>query len=194
MGKGRVQDADRVRARRLPEETGGGLLTLLARLGMVSERDHAETTAAVLCLPLVSAKDAPELPPESILLSSKFMKQFHIVPIAETDTTLDVLVADPQDAYALDAIRLATQRDVRAQVALRSEIDDLIERWHGQGRSAMGAIVATPDGESAAMATVENRPDCLFRECRVEHHNYFVRPHTRTPPLDPDFSGASPLW
>ena len=65
LAKGRLKDADLVRARRLQEETGGSLLTLLARLGLVSERDHAETCAEVLDLPLVSAKDAPELPPEA---------------------------------------------------------------------------------------------------------------------------------
>src|SRR5688572_32864733 len=59
LAKGRLKDADVARARRLQEETGGNLLTLLARLGLVSERDHAETAAAVLGLPLVSAKDAP---------------------------------------------------------------------------------------------------------------------------------------
>ena len=63
LAKGRLKDADLVRARRLQEETGGSLLALLARLGLVSERDHAETAAAVLDLPLASAKDAPELPP-----------------------------------------------------------------------------------------------------------------------------------
>ena len=45
-------------------------------------------------------------------------------------------------------MRLATGRDVRVQVALRSEIEDLVERWHGQGRSAMGAIVETAEGEA----------------------------------------------
>ncbi|MCY7354570.1 MAG: type II secretion system ATPase GspE [Lysobacter sp.] len=157
--KGRLKDADLVRARRLQEETGGSLLSLLARLGLVSERDHAETAAAVLDLPLVSAKDAPELPPESVLLSPKFMKQFHVVPIAETDTHLDVLVADPQDIYALDAVRLASQREVRPQIALRSEIDDLIERWFGQGRSAMGAIIENAEGESGDMDDVEHLRD-----------------------------------
>ena len=63
LAKGRLKDTDLARARRLQEETGGSLLSLLARLGLVSERDHAETAAAVLELPLVSAKDAPELPP-----------------------------------------------------------------------------------------------------------------------------------
>ena len=148
LAKGRLKDADLVRARRLQEETGGSLLTLLARLGLVSERDHAETCAEVLGLPLVAAKDAAELPPEGIALSPRFMKQFHLVPVSEDASGIDVLVADPQEEYALDAVRLATGRAVRARIALRSEIDDLIERWHGQGRSAMGAIVETADGET----------------------------------------------
>ena len=149
LEKGRLKDTDLARARRLQEEAGGGLLSLLARLGLVSERDHAETVAAVLDLPLVSAKEAPELPPEGVVLTSKFMKQFHVCPVAETERSVDVLMADPQDAYLLDALRLATQREIRPLVALRSEIDDLVERWHGQGRSAMGAIVETAEGEGA---------------------------------------------
>ena len=47
----------------------------------------------------------------------------------------------------------------RPRVALRSEIDDLIERWYGQGRSAMGAIVETADGESGDMDDVEHLRD-----------------------------------
>ncbi|HET7126685.1 MAG TPA: type II secretion system ATPase GspE, partial [Lysobacter sp.] len=153
LAKGRLKDADLARARRLQEDVahnsgGGSLLTLLARLGLVSERDHAETCAEVLGLPLVAIKDAADLPPEGIALSSRFMKQFHLVPISEDANGVDVLVADPQDAYALDAVRLATGRAVRPRIALRSEIDDLVERWHGHGRSAMGAIVETADGET----------------------------------------------
>nr|WP_246606780.1 type II secretion system ATPase GspE [Lysobacter antarcticus] len=146
--KGRLKDADLARARRLHAETGGSLLGLLARLGLVSERDHAETVAEVLQLPLVSTKDAPELPPEGVALTTKFMKQFAICPVAETAEAVEVLAADPQDPYTLDAVRLATGREVRASVALRSEIDELIERWHGQGRSAMGTIIETAEGET----------------------------------------------
>ena len=148
LAKGRLKEADVVRARRLQAETGGSLLALLSRLGLVSERDHAETVATVLGLPLVNTKDAPELPPEGVLLSTKFMKQFAIVAVAETDKAVEVMAADPQDAYTLDAVRLATGREVHASVGLRSEIDELIERWHGQGRSAMGTIVETAEGEA----------------------------------------------
>jgi len=157
--KGRLKDVDLARARRLQEEAGGSLLALLARLGLVSERDHATTAAEVLDLPLVNAKDAPELPPEGVALSAKFLKQFHLCPIAQTDTEVALVMADPQDAYALDAVRLATQREVRVAVALRSEIDDLIERWYSQGRSAMGAIVETAEGESGDVDDVEHLRD-----------------------------------
>src|SRR3954447_25127075 len=146
--KGRLKDADLARARRLHAETGGSLLALLARLGLVSERDHAETVAEVLELPLVSTKDAPELPPDGVTLTTKFMKQFAICPVGESAEAVEVLAADPQDAYTLDAVRLATGREVHVSVALRSEIDELIERWHGQGRSAMGTIVETAEGEA----------------------------------------------
>ncbi|BAV96493.1 general secretion pathway protein E [Lysobacter enzymogenes] len=150
LAKGRLKDTDLIRARRLQEETGGSLLALLARLGLVSERDHAETVAAVLGLPLVSVKDAPELPPEGVSLTPKFMKQFALCPVAESETHVDVLMADPQDAYQLDALRLASGgRQIRPAVALRAEVGDLVERWFGQGRSAMGAIVETAEGEGS---------------------------------------------
>ncbi len=159
LEKGRLKEADLVRAQRLQEETGGELLALIARLGLVSERDHAEACADVLGLPLLAVKELPDLPPEGIELTLKFMKQFAAVPVGESEAHVAVLMADPQDAYTLDAIRLASQREIRPLVGLRSEIGDLIERWHGQGRSAMGAIVETAEGETGDVDDVEHLRD-----------------------------------
>ena len=159
LERGRLKEPDLVRAQRVQEEAGGELLGLLGRLGLVSERDHAETSAEVLGLPLVSTKELPDLPPEGASLSLKFMKQFFAVPIAERDDAVEVLMADAHDAYALDAIALATGRRVLPRVGLRSEIGDLIERWHGQGRSAMGAIVETAEGEGTDLDDVEHLRD-----------------------------------
>ena len=147
LQRGKLKDADLASARKLQEQDGGDLLVLLGRLGLVSERDHAEACAAELALPLRSAKDVPELPPEEVTLGFKFMKQFHAVAVAADATGVDVLLADPQDAYVQDALRLALGRPLRPAVALRSEIDALIERWYGQGRSAMEGIVERAEGE-----------------------------------------------
>jgi len=148
LRKGRLKETDLVRARRVHEEQDDvGLVSLLTRLGLASERDVAEALSELLSLPLISAKDAPEAPPNSATLSVRFLKQFHIVPIAETETTIKLLVADPQDHYAHDAVVLASGKTVDMAVGLRSEIDDLIERYYGQGRSAMGTIVENLSGE-----------------------------------------------
>ncbi|MDC6652573.1 GspE/PulE/PilB domain-containing protein, partial [Leclercia adecarboxylata] len=141
-------------------ESGGSLLGLLVRLGLVSERDHAQTCAEVLGLPLLDAKAVPESPPEALLdglpLTVRFLKQFHVCPLALQDDALDLWLSDPQDPYAADAVQLAMALPVRLHVGLRSEIDDLIERWFGQGRSAMGAIIETADGEGAAVDDIEH--------------------------------------
>jgi len=148
---GRLKDVDLARAQRLHAEAGGSLLTLLGRLGLVSERDHAEACATELGLPLLAAKTVPEEPPELVdgaqPLSVRFLRQFHVLPIGESRGRLRVWMSDPHDEYALDAVRLATGCDIAPAVGLRSEIDDLIERWYGQGRSAMGTIIESADGE-----------------------------------------------
>ena len=148
---GRLKEVDLARAQRLHAEAGGSLLSLLGRLGLVSERDHAEACAAELGLPLLGAKSVPEDPPELVdgaqPVSVRFLRQFHLLPIGEHRGRLQVWMSDPHDGYALDAVRLATGCEVAPAVGLRSEIDDLIERWYGQGRSAMGTIVESADGE-----------------------------------------------
>jgi len=159
LSRKRLKDADLVRARQLQAESGLGLLALLGRLGLVSERDHAEACAEVMRLPLLEARQlpdpAPELLPEIAAMSLRFLKQFHLCPLGEQGGSIEVWMADPYDGYAVDAVRLATGCEPRLQVGLRSEIDDLIERWYGQGRSAMGTIVETADGETGATDDVE---------------------------------------
>ncbi|MGB3839704.1 MAG: type II secretion system ATPase GspE [Rhodanobacter sp.] len=160
VARGRLKDSDLGRARRLHEEsTEGTLTTLMARLGLVSERDLAEAWAELLQVPLLAARDAPELPPAELELSLRFLKQQHVVPVQEGSDGLALLVADPADPYPLHAVELAAGRPVALRVGLRSEIDGLIERYYGSGRSAMGTIVENLDGSAAEEDDVEHLRD-----------------------------------
>jgi general secretion pathway protein E len=142
LARGRLREADLVRARRLyEEEPHGSFVALMTRLGLVSERDAAEALAEVLRLPLLTAKECPDAPPATVQVSVRFLKQNHVVPITESEQDIGVLVADPQDPYPVQALELATGKRVAMRIGLRSEIDDLIERYYGAGRSAMGTIV-----------------------------------------------------
>jgi general secretion pathway protein E len=160
VARGRLKDSDLGRARRLHEESPEGTLTaLLARLGLVSERDLAEAWAELLSVPLLAARDAPDLPPADIDMSVRFLKQYHVVPVRDGEDGLAMIVADPADPYPLQAAQLAAGRAVHLRIGLRSEIDDLIERYYGQGRSAMGTIVENLDGTATEVEDVEHLRD-----------------------------------
>jgi general secretion pathway protein E len=160
LDRGRLKEADLGRARRLYEESGGSLISLMTRIGLVSERDVAEATAEVLELPLLNSRDFPESAPATLQLSLRFLKQMHVCPVAENETGIDLLVADPQDPYPVDAVRMATGRPVRLLVGVRSEVDDLIERLYGTGRSAMGTIVENlSEGEGRSEDDIEHLRD-----------------------------------
>jgi general secretion pathway protein E len=143
VARGRLKENDLARGRRLHEEdpASGSLVSLLTRLGLVSEREMAEAVSELLHLPLLSAKEFPEAPPQNVQTSIRFLKHHHVCPIAETDDDVTLLVADPADEFPMQALKLATGRAVKLNIGLRSEIDDLIERYYGSGRSAMGSIV-----------------------------------------------------
>ncbi|MDR6095810.1 type II secretion system ATPase GspE [Stenotrophomonas sp. SORGH_AS_0321] len=161
--RGRLKDADLVRARTLHAESGGSLLSLLVRLGLVSERDQAQVSAEVLGVPLLDARQMPETPPPSLVdalpVTLRFLKQFHVCPVSLDEQGLLLWQADVHDPYPCQAISLAMGVAVHPRVGQRAEIDDQIERWFGQGRSAMGAIVETADGEGAAVDDIEHLRD-----------------------------------
>ncbi len=161
VARGRLKETDLARGKRLHEEDPSGrLVALLTRLGLVSERDMADAVSEIMNLPLVGAKDFPESPPPNVQVSVRFLKQHHIVPISETETEVQLLIADPADHYPVEAIELATGRKVVLSVGLRPEIDDLIERFYGQGRSAMGSIVESlSDDNSRSEDDIEHLRD-----------------------------------
>ncbi|MEM7706993.1 MAG: type II secretion system ATPase GspE [Pseudomonadota bacterium] len=146
---GRLRDADVVKAQRLAAESNDNFVGLLVRLGLVSERDVAETTAGLLDLKLMSSKDFPEVPP-AVDLPMRFMRERHVVPLAEQGDTVLLAMANPRDDYAMRAVGMALNRQIQPAVGIQSEIDDVIERYFGGGRSAMGQIVENLTDEVAA--------------------------------------------
>ncbi len=160
VARDRLKEGDLVRARRLHEEAiEGTLTTLMARLGLVSERDLALAWSKLLQAPLLAAHDAPDLPPSEIELSTRFLKQHHVVPVRIGEDGVALLVSDPADPYPLRAVRMASRKPVSLCIGLRSEIDDLIERYYGTGRSAMGTIVENLDGTTTEEEDVEHLRD-----------------------------------
>ena len=137
----KLTEADLQRARRVQEDAGEALDTLLLKLGLISERDLAEALAAQLNLPLVRPADYPETPATNGALSPRFLKDARAIPLAEDEQGLTVAMANPTDNYLLTALRLATGKTIMPQVGIPSELEAAFARLYGSGRSAMGQIV-----------------------------------------------------
>jgi len=147
LEKGGVKTADLKRAQAYQEQHGGDLVTLLVRLGLVSERDVAEAEAGLLQLPLMRTADLPDEAPELPDVSLRFLKQNLILPIAESNGDLTVVMANPRDEFARRALAMASGKNILTQVGIASEIENGIEKLLGGGRSAMGQIVDSLGGE-----------------------------------------------
>lgn len=156
---GRLKKADLKRAETFRDQNGGDLITLLVRLGLVSERDVAEAESSLLELPLTGTADLPEEAPDIGKLSLRYLKQNLLLPVAVTDTDMVVVMANPRDKRAFKALAMASGKNIIPQVGVASEIENGIEKLYGGGRSAMGQIIDSLDGEGDDLEDVEHLRD-----------------------------------
>ncbi|WP_342655627.1 type II secretion system ATPase GspE [Pseudomonas sp. F3-2] len=155
-----LKPGDLDRARRLAHESPGSSLTeLLTRLGLVSEMDMARAWASTLEAPLLIADAVPVPDETSPALSERFMRHHRLLPVGRHADGVHVLAANPANVYALEAVRYASQTPVYVSVGLANEVDGLIERFYGQGRSAMGSLIETMDEHNGAEEDIEHLKD-----------------------------------
>ncbi|MBT8063919.1 MAG: type II secretion system ATPase GspE [Gammaproteobacteria bacterium] len=147
LNAGRLKPNDLKRAVTYRDQHGGDLVTLLVRLGLVSERDVGEAEAGLLDLPLMRTADLPDQVPQLPDISVRYLKQNLILPIDESNGDLTVLMANPRDEFARKALSMASGKNIITRVGIASEIENGIEKLMGGGRSAMGQIVDSLGGE-----------------------------------------------
>jgi general secretion pathway protein E len=128
--QGKLSDGDLARARKLAEDGGDPLRSMLVRLGLVSDRDMAAAYARVLDLERIDAEDYPDAPVAEPELSLRFLKDVRMVPLREDGDVLELAVADPVDSSAVQAVEMAAGRRARLRVGLPTEIDAALERLY----------------------------------------------------------------
>ena len=75
---------------------------------------------------MATTEDFPDSPVLSETLSLKFLRDAHVLPIAETETSVTLAVANPADRYAADAVRLVAQKPVGLCVAAPEDLEAAI--------------------------------------------------------------------
>jgi len=123
------------------------LASLLVDAGMVSERDIARVIAESYELPLLGQSDYPVQALCAETLSRRFLQDRRIIPIALGEHSITLAMADPFDEFAARAVALATGKRVVSHVGVPAEISAALEDLYGEGRSAMGQILGSDEGD-----------------------------------------------
>ncbi len=153
VSAGRLQQGDLDRALAVNHGNVAGIGPLLVRLGLVSDRELAEAYCQAHDLPLLREEEIPELPLEDCVLSSRFLKEANIIPLALDQRTIAIACADPEDQFTRRAVALALGREVSCRIATVSQIERAYDQLYGEGQSRMDNLVeeikADESGNSA---------------------------------------------
>jgi len=114
---------------------------LLVKLGLCSELDVADAFVESGRFEKVAPdKYSLEMQlPETVPL--RFLKNYHVIGLSHTDGEISVALMDPEDRFVIDALKLATGKNIIPKVGLLSEIDAALEVQYGEGRSQMDKLV-----------------------------------------------------
>jgi general secretion pathway protein E len=161
IAAGKLERSGLERALKLRAESGERLAGLLAKLGLVSERDLAEAIAGELDLPLIGAREFPENPLYAERLSPRFLRESQVLPIAEEAGGLVVAMADPLNDYAADAMRLVSGKALLPRVAVPGELEAAVDRLYGARATALGRLAddVGEDGDEGLELDVERLKD-----------------------------------
>ncbi len=127
-----------------PEE-GPSFSERLLGLGLLTQEKYDSALEQFFGVPLAKEEDFPREPVLLNTLPLQFMKESRFIPARLADKELTVIMSNPLDFYTIDAIRLATQRDVRVLWGRETEILEAIERIYGTGGTSMEKIIEDID-------------------------------------------------
>ncbi|WML89805.1 type II secretion system ATPase GspE [Thiothrix lacustris] len=144
---GKLKPVDLDRALRAQAEIRQPLGSVLVRLGMLTEQEVAFVLSRHLNVRMALSKDYPSLALENLGIAVNYMRHAEIVPLQSSDESLVVAMSNPQDAFARQAIRMASGKLVEPLLGLPSEIRANIERLYGAEASKKDSVGSDDDFE-----------------------------------------------
>ena len=89
----------------------------------------------------ISFKDYPKEPVVLVNLSDKMMRESLFVPLEMGDNFLKIAMADPEDFYTIDALKMTYGLDIRVYKGKEGDILDTVERLYGAGSQSLETII-----------------------------------------------------
>jgi len=134
-------------------------LDALIRLGAVRDEEVAQAYATLLAVPRLDMEQVNTLDVPALMGSERFLRHYGLVVLHTGPSHLSVAARAPVSGYGLDALGYLARQPLSLVIATAAEVNTLIERFHGQGRSAMDALIESLDGDGDALDDIEHLKD-----------------------------------
>ncbi len=139
---------------------------ILLKLDYITEQDLAVALSEQLEIPFIALEDY-EIDEDSLkFLPVEIAQQFSVMPLFTIDGVLTVVMANPLNITAIDAIRSASGKQVEPAISTPKEIQIAIEQFYGstaQITSSMDEVLQTLEAESADVEE-ESQPEEDLRQ------------------------------
>ena len=158
----------------LAEETGEDVARILQRSGTVSDRDLASAISELSDLPLLKESDYPDTPACASRVSTKFMIDNFVFPIADHDEFVDIAAAFPHDGFVIDALQMAIGKRVLSKVGLASDIRNAINRLYQSPNAELDTIRTDLANEADGSVDIEHLRDLASEAPVVRFVTYLI--------------------
>ncbi len=92
-------------------------------------------------IPCLKLEDLPKVPFVLNGISSRFIRENKIIPLEFKNNILKVVLANPEDATIIDALRVATSADVIVYAGDSKMLEEYISRFYGQESQNINRII-----------------------------------------------------
>jgi len=118
----------------------------LINAGLINGEQFRKAIEEFFGVPFATKDDFPKEPFLINHLSVQFMKESKFVLACLNNKELTVIMSNPFNFYTIDALRLATNFEIRVLAGKESEILEAIEQLYGSSGTSMEKIIEDIDG------------------------------------------------
>ena len=108
---------------------GGFLGQILARLRFATEKQVVSALTSQFGFPFLPLRNY-EIDSDILkLIPSSIIERYHLIPVDKMDNIIIIAMADPLNSSAIEAVKTATNCNVRIFVSTGGEIEYIIDRY-----------------------------------------------------------------
>lgn len=131
---GKISEDQLIEALRYKRDHNMYLGKAIINMGLLSEKEIAQTLSDQLELPYLDLLEY-EVQPDSIkLVDEKFAREHCLMPLFFIDNMLTIAISDPLNIEAIDNLRQKQGMDLNLVLSTESDIEQCIELYYGSSR------------------------------------------------------------